>query len=124
VGGSTFKKDLQFLGAGGKLFLFGGSELTGTKWGIFSSLNFVRKMGLILPIALMMKSKIILGVNMLKVADETPGILSHCMNKVVEMYKKGTISPIKGESFSVDDISKAHSKLESGLSIGKISVDW
>ena len=124
VGGSTFKKDFQFLGAGGKLFLFGGSELTGTKWGIFSSLNFVRKMGLILPIALMMKSKSILGVNMLKVADETPEILSHCMNKVIEMFENKTISPILGESFSVDDISKAHAKLESGLSIGKISVDW
>ena len=69
VGGSTFKKDWNHLAPGGKLYLFGGAELS-SRFGIFSSLNFLRKMGILIPAALMMTSKSILGVNMLKIADE------------------------------------------------------
>ena len=78
VGGATYKKDMSILGSGGRMILFGGSELGKAKWGILSSLNFVRKMGLILPIGLMMRSKNILGVNMLKIADNKPEVIEHC----------------------------------------------
>ena len=90
IAGASFKKDLKLLGSGGKIILFGGSERSGKHWGILSSLNFVRKMGILLPITLMMKSKSILGVNMLKIEGE--------------------------------ELAKAHDLLESGISIGKISV--
>jgi NADPH:quinone reductase-like Zn-dependent oxidoreductase len=79
VGGSTSKTDMHLLGSGGRLVLFGGSELGRAKWGIFSSLNFVRKMGLIIPVGLMMRSKSVLGVNMLKIADNRPKVLQHCL---------------------------------------------
>lgn len=124
VGGATFKKDLKLLGAGGRMVLFGGSELVGKKWGVFSSLNFVRKMGLIIPIGLMMRSKSVLGVNMLKIADHKPEVLAECLREVVALTKKGILSPPKGETFAHTELAAAHTKLESGKSIGKISIHW
>jgi NADPH:quinone reductase-like Zn-dependent oxidoreductase len=124
IAGSTFKKDMALLGSGGRIVLFGGSELSGGKWGFFSQLNFVRKMGLILPIGLMMRSKNILGVNMLKIADNRPMVLSECLNEVVKLYLKGELIPQVGGVYSVDQIAEAHAALESGKTTGKLSVKW
>ncbi len=124
VGGSTFKQDLKLLGASGKIYLFGGSELSGGKWGFLSQLNFVKKMGIVIPIGLMMTSKNILGVNMLKIADQKPEVLSNCLSEVIDLFKKGIITPQIGGEFSIEDINQAHSLLESGKSTGKIVVKW
>ncbi len=124
VAGSTFKKDLALIGSGGRLVLFGGSELTGGKYGIFSQFNFLKKMGLMLPVGLMMRSKNILGVNMLKIADNKPEVLAHCLKEVLRLHSEGAIAPQVGGVFSVGDLAKAHSALESGNTTGKLSVFW
>jgi NADPH2:quinone reductase len=124
VGGSTFKKDWKLLGSGGRLFIFGGSELSDGKFGLFSSLNFLRKMGLVIPAALMMNSKSILGVNMLKIADTRPEIMQFCLSELMNLYTSNKIQVCVGGSFKVSQISEAHALLESGKSKGKISVFW
>ena len=124
VAGSTFKKDMNLLGSGGRIILFGGSELANGKWGFFSKLNFVRKMSLVLPIALMMRSKNILGVNMLKIADNKPKVLEHCLKAVVELYAQGKIKPQIGGEYTSKNLIEAHSALESGKTTGKLSVVW
>ena len=124
IAGSTFKKDWSLIGSGGKVILFGGSERSGKKWGIFSSLNFVRKMGIVIPIELMMRSKNVLGVNMLKVADNKPDVLAHCLQKVVELTQQGILTPQVGATFKASQIAEAHSLLESGQSTGKIAIFW
>tara|TARA_B100000963_G_scaffold58422_1_gene46470 strand:+ start:2365 stop:3381 length:1017 start_codon:yes stop_codon:yes gene_type:complete len=123
VGGSTFKKDWNHLVPGGKLYLFGAAELSG-RFGIFSSLNFLRKMGAVLPAAIMMTSKSILGVNMLKIADEKPRVMQYCLKQVMDLYLHKKISVIVDKVYPIDDISAAHARLESGKSAGKISVVW
>lgn len=124
VAGSTYKKDMALLGSGGRMILFGGSELSSGKWGIFSKLNFVRKMGLLLPIGLMIRSKNILGVNMLKIADNKPEVLEECLKNIVELYRAGKIKPQSGGTFKSSELAKAHTLLESGKSTGKIGVVW
>lgn len=124
VGGSSYKKDMKLLGAGSRIILFGGSERNGKKWGFLSTLNFVRKMGLLLPIGLMMQSRSVLGVNMLHVADHHPDIIKKGLTSVVKDVANGQLKPIVGKSFSDDEIDKAHAFLESGNSIGKIVVKW
>ncbi len=124
VGGSTFKKDLSLLGAGSRMILFGGSELATGKWGILSKLNFVRKMGFFTPIALMMRSKSMVGVNMLKVADAKPSVIAHCLNGMVELAEKGKVVPQSGGVYPADQLAEAHALLESGKSTGKIAVTW
>ena len=124
VAGSTFKKDFKLLGSGGRLILFGGAEMSGTKWGILSSLNFVRKMGFVIPIGLMMRSKNVLGVNMLKIADNKPTVLTYCLQKVVELYHEGKIQPQVGGNYPVSAIAKAHEALEKGETTGKLVIHW
>ena len=124
VAGSTYKKDMSILGSGGRMVLFGGSELANGKWGILSKLNFVRKMGLVLPIGLMMRSKNIMGVNMLKIADNRPKILEHCLKESFRLYKEGKIVPQVGGSYTAKEFNDAHAMLESGKSTGKLSVKW
>jgi NADPH:quinone reductase-like Zn-dependent oxidoreductase len=124
VAGATFKKDFKLLGASGKLILFGGSERSGKNWGIFSTLNFVFKMGFMLPIVLMMTSKGVIGVNMLKLGDHKPATLAKCLQEVIKLFHQGLLQPIEGTSFKASEIALAHGKLESGTSIGKISIDW
>lgn len=124
VAGSTFKKDFSMLGSGGKLILFGGSEMSGSKWGLLSTLNFVRKMGLVLPIGLMMRSKNILGVNMLKIADNKRAVLTTCLKEVVALTHQGILKPQVGATFKADQIADAHALLESGKSTGKIALFW
>lgn len=124
IAGSTFKKDFELLGSDGKLILFGGSELSNGKWGIFSALNFLRKMGLLLPIGLMMRSKSILGVNMLKVADFKPQVISHCLAEMVNLYLAGQLKITEGGLYPSNELSKAHTLLEKGQSEGKITIYW
>lgn len=124
VAGSTFKKDFRLLGSGGRLILFGGAEMSGTKWGILSSLNFVRKMGFVIPIGLMMRSKNVLGINMLKIADNKPKVLTHCLQQVVELYKNGILKPQVGGNYPVSEIAVAHEALENGETTGKLAVHW
>lgn len=124
VAGSTVKKDLRLLGAGGRLFLFGGAELLSGRWGIFSKVSFLRKMGLFMPVAFMMRSKSILGINMLKIADNKPHVVQECLQAVMVLFEKGQLVPQVGKVYNVNDIAAAHDFLESGKSIGKITVFW
>lgn len=124
AGGSTFKKDMRLLGAGGKIILYGGSELSGTKLGILSSLNFVRKMGVIIPAFLMMKSKNVLGVNMLEIADAKPDVLERCLNETVKLYQSKLLRPVVGNTYENGDVLSAHSNMESGTTTGKLIVKW
>jgi len=124
VAGSTFKKDWKLLGCTGSLVLFGGSERSGKKWGMLSTLNFVRKMGIIIPITLMMRSKSIIGINMLKVADFKPLALQFCLEELVKLAKAGEIDPQVGAVYNAKEISEAHTFLASGKSTGKVVLEW
>lgn len=124
IAGSTFKKDMKLLGAGGKLMLFGGSERSGKKWGALSTLNFVRKMGILIPIGLLMGSKSVMGVNMLNIGDQQSHVLRRCMRGIIELVKAKKIEPHVGATFSADQIAEAHELLESRKSVGKVVVYW
>jgi NADPH:quinone reductase-like Zn-dependent oxidoreductase len=124
ISGSTFKKDLTLLSAGGKLFLYGIAELSTAKWGVFSELNFLRKVGLLLPVRLMVQSKSILGVNMLKIADNCPEILANCMENVLKLYNAGVLKPKIGGKYHVNDLHIAHFDFESRKTTGKLTVFW
>lgn len=122
--GDSFKKDLQLLGSGGRLFLFGASQMSNSKWGILSALNFLRKMGRPLPIGFMMRSKSILGVNMLKIAGFKPDVLQICLENVVALHKEGKITPQIGGSYSIAEFKKAFDLLAAGKTTGKIMITW
>ena len=124
IAGSTFKKDFSLIGSAGRVVLFGGSELSGKKWGALSGLNFVRKMGFRLAIGLMMRSKSIIGVNMLKIGDNKPQLLHKCLTEVTQLVANGSLTPHVGASYHADQIAEAHTLLETRKSIGKVIINW
>jgi len=124
LAGKTIKKDWALLGTCGRLVCYGGAERSGKKGGIFSTLGFVWNTGFKNPLFMMMYSKGLIGVNMLKVADNKPDVLNRCMRSVVDGHEQGFLKPAVGGEFSVDEIAKAHTLLESRKSVGKVIIKW
>ena len=122
VGGSTFKQDMQLIGSGGRLVLFGGSERGGI--GTFGTLRFVLRMGITIPILLMMTSRSLLGVNMYRLGRDRPEVLSICMRQAVEAFNNGILRPYVHAEFDHTDLPKALEELGNGRTIGKVAVKW
>lgn len=121
VGGDTFKHDLSLLGSGGRLFIYGGAQRGG---GVLGALRFVWRMGLLVPIVLMMKSKSVLGVNMLRIATHKPELLGHCLQQAVAAWQQGQLVPRTEPILHADELPAAISRLASGRTIGKLALRW
>ena len=124
TGGISIKQDLQFLSNGGKLFLFGGSSLLNGRLGLLSLLKFAKKSGFYSPIPFMMKSQTMVGVNMLKIAEDNPQELAYHLNKCFSMYHQKEIVPLKAQTFHHSQLVQAHELLESRKSTGKVVILW
>ena len=122
VGGTTFKKDMKLLGSGGKVVLFGGAERG--SGGAFGTLRFVWNMGLVIPIFLMMQSKSIIGVNMLRMSEHRPVLVGACMQGALAAMLEGWLTPKVHPLFTAQELPQALQLLGSGKSIGKVAVSW
>lgn len=122
VGGTTFKKDMSLLGSGGKVVLFGGAERGAG--GALGTLRFVWNMGLVIPIFLMMQSKSIIGVNMLRMSEHRPVLVGACMQGALAAMREGWLKPKVHQLFSTEELPQALALLGSGKSMGKVAVRW
>ncbi len=122
VGGSSFKKDMDLLGGGGRIVLYGGAERGGL--GAFGTLRFVWRMGLVIPIFLMMKSRSILGINMLRIAEQHPEIIAECARGMVGAHADGTIKPRVHAEYPAAELPAALKALEGGRTVGKVVLRW
>jgi len=125
LGGKPFKKAFNLLAPGGKVaFIGSASSVKNGKGNIFSTLKMALGFGLFSPIQLILNSKSICGVNMLRIADHRKNIFKHCMDEVVRLYKDKVIDPIIGKEFTSDQLADAHNYLEKRQSVGKVVVNW
>ncbi len=124
VAGKSFKKDLKLLGFGGRIFCFGGAARSGKKNHIFNDLAFLLSTGFVSPLFMMMKSQGVIGVNMLRIADNKVEIIGKCLEELHSLLTQGEIKPTIGAVYPADKIAEAHDLLESGKSTGKIYVQW
>lgn len=122
VGGKVFKKSLDLLNYGGRAVTFGAAGRS--KGNLISNLNLLFGYGFYTPIKFLMKSQSILGVNMLRIGDYKPDVLSHCLHQVVQLFEEGKLNPQVDQLFSCQEVDKAHERLESRQSKGKIAVSW
>ena len=122
VGGKSVKKGISLLNSGGRLVCYGAADLSGKN--ILGKLKSAIDFGIYHPIFLMMHSKAIIGVNMLKIADNKPHIMQHCLQKVVDLVDQGVFIPEVGQVFKPAEIGAAHNFLEKRKSIGKVVVQW
>jgi NADPH:quinone reductase-like Zn-dependent oxidoreductase len=124
IGGKTFKKDMNLIGAGGKLMLYGFAERSGKWGGKLATLKLIWDMGRLIPLLLLAKSKGVIGINMLKVAQANPQLIGQCMNELVQLYIENKIKPINGGEYSYSEVALAHHLLESRKTKGKLIVKW
>lgn len=122
VGGSSFAKDMKLLGSGGRLVIYGGAQRGNLR--AFGTLRFVWSMGLVIPILLMMKSRSILGINMLRIAEDHPSIIAECLAGITVAYSAGSFKVAVEDAFPAERLPDALLALGSGVTIGKVVVRW
>ena len=124
IGGASVRRGLKLLAAGGKMVCFGAASHEAGVMQPLRSLAFLASWGLPHPVPLLMRSRSLIGVNMLRISDERPEVLARCMRGVADLALAGELEPIVGGRFPAADIAQAHDLLESRRSTGKIVVTW
>ncbi len=124
IGGSYVRRGIGLLGAGGKIVCFGAASHEAGPMQVLRSLRFLASWGLPHPVPLLMRSRSLMGVNMLRIADERPEVLGRCMRGVADLALAGRLQPVVGGKFTAAQIGDAHELLESRRSTGKIVVTW
>jgi NADPH2:quinone reductase len=122
VGGSSVRKGMKILAAGGRLVCYGASVLSSKKG--LAKLQAGLAFGFYHPAMLMIPSKSIIGVNMLKIADNKPERMQYCLQSVVELAKQGVFIPKESLVFPVNEIAPAHEMLSNRKTIGKLVLKW
>lgn len=123
IGGSSVSKGFKLLGAGGRMVLFGASALTDARF-IWSKIRVAAGFGIYSPIGLLNPSKSLIGVNMLRIADEKPAVLGRVIRGTVDLFEKGVIQPIAGGIYPITALSEAHAALENRQTMGKVAIQW
>ncbi len=122
VGASYFKRGFKILASGGRIVGFGAADMSSAN--VLSQLKGAIGFGIYHPAQFLMTSKSVIGVNMLRIADDKPEVLKRCFTAVFDLYQKGIFRPVTGKIFPVSEISNAHEYLESRQSVGKVAVSW
>lgn len=122
IGGASVKKGIKLLAPGGKLVCYGASVLSNKKGlaKIRAGLSF----GFYHPAMLMMPSKSIIGVNMLKIGDSKPAMLQRVLQSVTELARQGVFVPKDSMVFEAKDFANAHTMLADRKTIGKVVLKW
>jgi NADPH2:quinone reductase len=123
LGGDFVRNGIRELNKGGKMVCFGGAQMASAS-NILAKIRYGLSFGFYHPAQLMMQSKSLIGVNMLRIADYRPEAIQRALNAVIEELKSGKLHPVAGTLFDSEHAADAHALLESGNSTGKIAFSW
>lgn len=123
TGGQSVKKGVNLLNSGGSMVLYGASSMSDAS-NIFQKMKIAAGFGLWSPIVLLTRSISLIGINMLRIADDKPDLLQYCMTKCVELANAGELKPSVGGKYKSSELAEAHAFLQSRKSIGKVVVHW
>jgi NADPH2:quinone reductase len=124
LSGKSVPKDMKLLGSGGKLVIYGAASRVGKKGGLLSTLGLLLQTGFVSPLSLIMRSKSMIGINILKLGDYKPHVVANAMKQVVAMAEAGSIEPVVGGVYKSTELNKAHEALENRGTVGKLGVVW
>jgi NADPH:quinone reductase-like Zn-dependent oxidoreductase len=124
IGGKTFRHGFHLLTSGGRIVTFGVAGMTGSRINIIRVLRTVLGFGWFHGLQLLSNSKSVIGVNLLKIADDKPDVLQRCMRAVIELAEKNELDPKVGGEFPADQVADAHAFLETRQSTGKVILRW
>ena len=126
LGPTSFRKDYRLLRQGGRLIMYGASELqTGSgKRDLLGALRSAARMPLAtMPwwrsVGLMSENKGVFGLNMLSWWDRE-GNLDRVTEPLLEALRAGDLRPVVAESFAFDRAADAHRFIEERRNVGKV----
>ncbi len=125
LGPTSFRKDYRLLRAGGRLVMYGLSEVTNEGGrDIPAALKSLAKMPLAtLPwwksLALMNENKGVFGLNMLKWWDRE-GSLDRLTDPLMADLEAGRLEPVVAESFPFEQAGEAHEFIAQRRNVGKV----
>jgi synaptic vesicle membrane protein VAT-1 len=126
LGPTSFRKDYRLLRQGGRLIMYGASELqTGSgKRNLPAALRSLAQMPrATMPwwksLGMMNENKGVFGLNMLSWWDREGG-LDRATEPLLEALQKGELKPVVAEAFPFDRAADAHRFIEERRNIGKV----
>jgi len=125
LGPSSFRKDYQLLRQGGRLIMYGASEVqTGEKRSLPSALRTVAKspfssMPWWKGLGVMNENKGVFGLNMLSWWD-AEGSLDRVIEPLMSGLEAGELKPVVAEAFSFDRAPEAHRFIAERRNVGKV----
>jgi NADPH:quinone reductase-like Zn-dependent oxidoreductase len=125
LGPSSFRKDYRLLRPGGRLVMYGASEVqTGEKRNVPTALRTVAKapfssMPWWKGLGVMNENKGVFGLNMLSWWD-TEGSLDRVIEPLIPGLQHGELKPIVAEAFPFDRAPDAHRFIAERRNIGKV----
>ncbi len=124
VGGSSFRRSLSLLRAGGRLVAFGISEGGGgERREIRKALKMVATTPILHPLPLMRDSKSVIGLNMLTIWD-SKGSLDEFIQPLIRLMDQGVIDPVVAEAFPLERAADAHRYMGERKNIGKVVLTF
>lgn len=123
LGADNFRKSYKLLNRGGRIVGYGASSMTDAT-NILSKAKMGIEFGVYHPAQLIMESRSMIGVNMLRIADYKMETLKYCMDNVIALLHEGKIAPHVGQMYAAKDIYQAHEDMENRKTIGKIGIVW
>ncbi len=124
LGGTAFAKGVKLLAPGGKMVCYGAAEQLESRKNKLKLISLAVGFGLFSPISLLMQSKSIITVNMLRIADFKQSVFNEVLQNVIKMADQKIITPHVSKVFPALDIAEAHDFLESRQSTGKVVLKW
>lgn len=121
IGGTYFKKDLNILRPYGRVVGCGASTAT-DRSGLKSLALIPQVISMVThnSIDMMLGSKGFIGLNMKRIADKKPQLVSKMCREVIRLIEDGDITPDKPAEYNWTDIAKVHHLLENRKTTGKI----
>jgi len=125
IGPSSFRKDYRILRPGGRMIMFGASEIqTGEKRDVLAALGGLMRMPrATMPwwksLAVMNENKGVFGLNMLSWWN-TEGSLDRLTDPLAGGLEDGTLTPVVAEAFDFERAPEAHRFIAERKNIGKV----
>lgn len=124
VGGASVKKAFRLLGHGGRIVCYGAASQAGERKSLVRTLKMALGFPFTHPVPLMLGSRGVIGVNMLRIADARPETMARVLEQTVALVRSGQLKVTVGGRFEADNIAAAHEFLGGRKSIGKVVVHW
>ncbi len=124
VGGKTYVQTKKLMNYGGRHVLFGVASRKTKGPKLLNTLKLAWSFGLSHPLEFLLGSRGVIGLNMLRIAEEKPAVLGEVMENLIDLYQNGHLNPHVYKSYRFNELSAAHEALENRKTIGKLVVFW